>query len=189
MLNTFEVDPFRHINSDYLTKCFIDLNAVVQWTVEQLKPEAHRFEGIVVRGVSGMMVGPMTASLLKKPWCVIRKPGEGTHSDHKTVEGWHGFKTYIIIIDDLTATGGTIRTIQGSLRRHAEDNRQDWEILPECVGFYLYNHQELVWRGDGVNYNYHDKLFLFKEIPARPTVSEQISAAAYAGQRLLADRA
>jgi hypothetical protein len=182
MLN---LDPFDNIASDYLTNCFMDLNRKVQDTVEQLKPHADRFDAIVVRGVPGLLVGPMTASLLDKPWCVIRKPGEGTHSDHKVVEGWHNFKRYIII-DDLIATGGTLKLIQQTINDHARAFPDKWEQgLPECVGFYLFNSSELAWRGDGKNISYNDKYFLFSEIPARPSVAEQIAQAAYTGQRLL----
>jgi hypothetical protein len=168
-------DPFENIASDYLTVCFIDLNEKVRETVEALTPFVDRFEGIVVRGMSGLLVGPMTASLLKKPWCVIRKPGEGTHSDHKVIEGWHNFKTYIII-DDLIATGGTLKLIQQTLRDHARAFQEKWERgLPECVGFYLFSSPELTWRG---THSYNDKYFLFQEIPARPNATEQIFAAA-----------
>lgn len=181
------LDPFTSIASDYLTSCFIDLNAKVEHVVEVLTPHAERFEGIVVRGISGMMVGPMVASRMRKPWCIIRKPGDGTHSDHKTVEGWHNFKTYLII-DDLIATGGTVKLIQTTLRDHARAYPNKWERgIPECVGIYLYNIDDLSWRGNGKNYSYNDKYFLFQEIPARPSVSEQISALAGQGQRLLAD--
>jgi hypothetical protein len=170
------LDPFTNIASDYLTSCFIDLNAKVESVVDKLTP---------VRGVSGMMVGPMVAARMRKPWCIIRKPGDGTHSDHKVVEGWHNFKTYIII-DDLIATGGTIKLIQTTLRDHARAYDYKWERgVPECVGFYLFNHDELAWRGDGKNISYNDKYFLFSEIPARPSVAEQIAQAAYTGQRLL----
>ena len=173
---TTEMDPFQNIASDYLTTCFIDLNAKVEHTVSKLKLDADRFEAIVVRGTSGLLVGPMVAALLKKPWCIIRKPGDSSHSDHR-VEGWRNFKSYIII-DDLIATGETIRTIQKTVRDHARAYPDKWERgLPECVGYYLYNHYELVWRGDGKNYSFHDKYFLFQEIPAKPSVAEQISEA------------
>lgn len=188
--------------SDYLNGCFLDLDGVVQKAVEALRPHVERFEGIVVRGVSGLLVGPMVAALLKKPWCIIRKPGEGTHSDHKVVEGWHNFKTYIVI-DDLAATGGTIKTIQKTLHDHAKAYDHRWERgTPECIGFYLYNCEELAWRGDGKTYSYYDEYFLFQQIPARsveeqigdffkekskgPAAPKQVTAAAYAGQRLLA---
>jgi hypothetical protein len=178
MLNTNDVDPFQNIASDYLTSCFIDLNAKVEFAVEKLKPDAGRFDAIVVRGVSGLLVGPMVASRLGKPWCIVRKPGDGTHSDHKVVEGWYNFKSYIIV-DDLIATGGTIKLIQKTLHEHGKAYREEWQLgVPECVGYYLFNHDELVWRGDGKNYSFHDKYFLFQEIPARPSVSEQIFAAA-----------
>jgi hypothetical protein len=183
MLN---LDPFENIASDYLQVCFIDLDAKVRQAVKALQPFADRIEGIVVRGMSGLLVGPMTAALLKKPWCVIRKPGEGTHSDHKVIEGWHNFTTYIIIIiiDDLIATGGTLKLIQQTLRDHALAYRGERERgLPECVGFYLYNTSELAWRGE--THPYNDQYFLFQEIPARPSVTEQISAAFDSRQKLL----
>jgi hypothetical protein len=183
MLN---LDPEYNIASDYLTYCFRDLDARVERSVMRLKPDAERFEAIVVRGMSGLIVGPMVASRLKKPWCVVRKPGEGTHSDHKAVEGWHNFRSYIIV-DDLIASGGTVRLIQKTIRESALASLNKWERgVPECVGYYLYNHDELVWRGDGKNYSFHDKYFLFQEIPARPSVAEQVAAAIATRQSALA---
>jgi hypothetical protein len=184
-MSELNLDPFENIASDYLQVCFTDLDAKVRETVEALRPHADRFEGVVVRGMSGPLVGPMVASLLKKPWCVVRKPGEGTHSDHKVLEGWHNFKTYIII-DDLTATGGTLKLIQQTLHDHARAFTETWKKgLPECVGFYLYNSSKLKWRRKSEDYSYYDKYFLFEEIPARPSVTEQISAAFDSRQKLL----
>jgi hypoxanthine phosphoribosyltransferase len=175
-----------NIQSDYLNSCFLDLHRKVKETVTKLLPCESRFEAIAVRGTSGLLVGPMVASILDKPWCIIRKPGDGTHSDHKVVEGWTGFKTYLII-DDLIATGGTIRLIQKTLADHARAYWEVWNsVTPECVGYYLFNHEELAWRGDGKTYSPYDKYFIFPEGPLRPSVSEQIAAAIAAGQNDLA---
>jgi hypothetical protein len=175
-----------NIHSDYLNDCFRNLDAKVKETVKKLKPHADRFEAIAVRGVSGLLVGPMVASKLGKPWCVIRKPGEGSHSGHKSVEGWLNFKTYLII-DDLIASGGTLKLIQQTLLDHARAYPHKWENSPpECVGYYLYNCTELQWRGDGKDFSYHDKYFLFPEAPKRPVISDQITEAAAKGQSGLA---
>ena len=172
------LSPVSNIASDYLNQAFQDLGAVVQRAVTMLEVNKDRFEGIVVRGTSGLLVGPMVASELKKPWCIVRKVGDGTHSSHKLVEGWFGFKTYIII-DDLIATGGTLKAIQQTMN-HQAASRGAGEV--ECVGYYLYNFNELVWRGDGKNYAYQDKYFIFPELLQKARIetafAEKIAAAA-----------
>ena len=164
------------IASDYLNACFADLPRVIERAVTKLAPHLERFEGIAVRGTSGLLVGPMVAATLKKPWCIIRKPGDGTHSDYKAVEGWFGFRTYIII-DDLISTGGTLKAIQQLLRDYARSRGH--AVTPRCMGYYLYNWDELKWRGENIrNESYCEKYFLYPEDFKRPTVSKQIAAAA-----------
>jgi hypothetical protein len=175
-----------NIASDYLTKCFFDLDFMVRTSAERLQPHVDRFDAVVVRGMSGLLVGPMVASLLKKPWCIVRKSGECTHSDHKVVEGWHNFKTYIIIIDDLIASGATVKLIQQTIHDQARAYSENWERgIPECVGIYLFNDTRMAWRGNGKDYSYYDLYFLFQEIPARPNGTEQVTTADCKGQGVL----
>lgn len=105
----------------------------------------------------------------------MRKDSDGTHSAQKKVEGWFGFKSYIVI-DDLIATGTTLKIIQREMRDQAKARN----VEPPCmVGFYLYNLDELKWRGDGTNYSYYDRYFIFpdvtEKIPNKPTLSEQVA--------------
>lgn len=149
-----------NIHSDYLDSCFRNLNSVVKQVVKNLKPHADRFEAIAVRGTSGLLVGPMVASLLKKPWCVVRKENDGTHSTHGSVEGWYGFSTYIII-DDLIATGTTMSVIQRLLHDYSKEHCY---TIPLCVGFYLFNSDEIIWRGNGTDYSCHDRYFHYPDV-------------------------
>jgi len=86
------------------------------------------FEVIAVRGVSGLMVGSVLAHQMGKELAIVRKPSEGCHSGHE-IEGFVGSYKYIIV-DDLIATGETIRKIVSGVQ----------EISPraKCVGIYLY---------------------------------------------------
>ena len=83
------------------------------------------FDTIVFRGFSGAVVGPAVALRLRKPWALIRKEGDNSHSC-KSIEGIvHGD---YIIIDDFVATGTTIRKIVTACGN------------ADCVGVYFYDY-------------------------------------------------
>jgi len=83
-----------------------------------------KFDTIVFRGFSGAVVGPVVALRLKKPWALVRKAGDNTHSSHH-VEG--DVSGDYVIIDDFVATGETVKHIVSK----CPDGR--------CVGAYFYD--------------------------------------------------
>lgn len=70
---------------------------------------------IAVRGVSGLLIGPTLAFLTKRPLLVIRKKGDGSHSN-LDIEGDVTVKSYIVV-DDFTCSGNTVVTIVESMYR------------------------------------------------------------------------
>lgn len=86
-----------------------DICEVVNNIVVELEPICNKFDAIAVSGASMMLIAPIVAYKLKKNVILVRKPEEVCNSSYR-VEGKHS-QTYIII-DDLVASGDTIRRIK-----------------------------------------------------------------------------
>ncbi len=71
-----------------------------------------RAASIVCTGVSGLLIGPAVATLLKLPLVVVRRKGDPSHSS-RPCEG-DRVDPYVIV-DDLTASGATIARICDAL--------------------------------------------------------------------------
>lgn len=107
-------------------------DAVVAEAVAKLTPIADTFDAIAFRGVSGALVAPIVAYLLKKDVLVVRKPrtDETSHS-YLTVEGTDAAAPRYLIVDDLIATGKTVDAIIDAVYQSRSK--------AECVGVYCYN--------------------------------------------------
>ena len=88
------------------------------------------FDTIVVRGVSGLIIGPIVAYIMGKKLCVIRKKEENSHAHHdveyETVIGRY------VILDDLMASGKTVEVILKEIGQTSASIGATW------VGLYLY---------------------------------------------------
>lgn len=104
------------INSGYLNCAFspTQLPVLVNQIVKFLGRPSRRntFDSIVVRGVSGMLVGSPVAYRMKLPLVVVRK-SDGNHSG-QSVEGYANVKNYVVI-DDFVSSGDTINEIRTKL--------------------------------------------------------------------------
>jgi adenine/guanine phosphoribosyltransferase-like PRPP-binding protein len=76
---------------------------------------------IAVRGNSGTLVAGAVSMMTGLPIILVRKEGDGSHSDFKVEyseilkkKGASGY----IIIDDIVASGNTIKTIRESIKDH-----------------------------------------------------------------------
>lgn len=83
--------------------------------------------GLVFTGLSGMLIGISVADKTKRPFAVVRKKQDNSHSCSK-IEGHH-FNKYIII-DDFIDTGTSIKRIIKEMNSHNFDSR--------CIGIILY---------------------------------------------------
>lgn len=73
-----------------------------------LREHDSEFDFIVVRGISGLVVGAPVSLSLEKPLVVIRKGGENTHSKvHPNLMKVNGKRG--LFLDDLIASGTTLR--------------------------------------------------------------------------------
>jgi adenine/guanine phosphoribosyltransferase-like PRPP-binding protein len=90
------------------------------------------FEVIACRGVSGIGFASILAYRMSKGLLVVRKPGEGSHSEYREVEGCYPNKGGgWIIVDDLISTGNTVISIYAAVRRNAQG-------CENLLGVYLY---------------------------------------------------
>ncbi len=108
------VEKYQHC--DYLAQALQrqDIEESVRTCVETLKD--RKFDTIAFRGLSGLLIAPIVAHILKKEIIVVRKTPSGrrtleecSHSIHK-VEGHVAAKRYVIL-DDFISGGGTVRAI------------------------------------------------------------------------------
>jgi orotate phosphoribosyltransferase-like protein len=121
------------IRSTYLYNCFdpSTLKKLVNKIVKAIKESGIEFDGFVFRGLSGILIGVPVAMKLNKPYAVVRKKTESSHSDY-LVEGWTPYK--YIIIDDFICSGLTIKNILFEVKKESLKH-----IKPECVGLFLWN--------------------------------------------------
>ena len=121
---------------DYLPVAIFEgnnLEALCFKIAQAIRESKVRFSAIAFQGMSGAMVAPMVASLLRKKLILVRKKGVlGSHSPY-TVEGYLESKTYIIL-DDFTESGETCRNIMESVKNcNAEEKSK-----PQCRGIFVY---------------------------------------------------
>lgn len=65
------------------------------------------FDGLLVRGTSGVVFGSVLAHRLKKRLVVVRKKDDGSHSSNNVENIAKGDK--LVFVDDLIASGSTLR--------------------------------------------------------------------------------
>jgi adenine/guanine phosphoribosyltransferase-like PRPP-binding protein len=92
-----------------------DLGIVVDDIVTELKGTRRKFDSIVVRGVSGLLVGPPVALALGKHLMIVRKPDEQSH-DHTPVINAKCGALRAVFLDDFRCTGTTEHECHMALR-------------------------------------------------------------------------
>lgn len=90
-----------------------------------------RFDTILVRGTSGLLVGPIVAQKMRKELIVNRKQ-DGNHSG-KPLEGFTKPRQFIIV-DDFICTGNTVKVMLGEMAKKYP--------MAKCVGIFG-------WRASG----------------------------------------
>lgn len=137
-------------NGDYDNGQLGDLGATIDLAFEYLSHEWHRskFDAIVVRGISGLLVGPAVAVRLGVPLVVVRKPGDASHStgDNPPPERpatVHGIdrraSLRVLFLDDFISSGATYRAAKEAVERESEYR---------VVASYSYRDNKLVDRTD-----------------------------------------
>lgn len=103
--------------------------------VKLIRESGIKFDAIAVRGNSGLLLGPLVATVLNKGLILVRKDCQ-SHASY-TVEGCTEVKRYIIV-DDLIESGKTIKEMRDKI---GPSN------LIKCVGVFLYSSDILSDRG------------------------------------------
>ena len=77
--------------------------------IDRLKEAEVKRPNIIMRGVSGLVVGAVVAAKLKVPMGVIRKDDEDSHS-YESIEGFDKLDSArdLVIVDDFVSSGSTI---------------------------------------------------------------------------------
>ena len=114
-------------------------NKVIIKTVCELRKISDVFDSIACSGISGLIVVPQIAEILKKNIVIIRKDTEERYSEF-IIEGVTPFK--YIIVDDLICSGQTIRHIKNTLKSEAPRSH--------CVGVYCYMPEECAYRSNNM---------------------------------------
>jgi adenine/guanine phosphoribosyltransferase-like PRPP-binding protein len=83
-----------------------------------MRPYRDEFDSIIVRGVSGLLVGAPVALSLKKELLVVRKPSEDCH-DATRVVNWQNAGHIAVFVDDFHNTGRTQRICAEELEKIA----------------------------------------------------------------------
>lgn len=93
----------------------------------------HPFDAIAFTGCSGAAFAYPLSAKMKIPLICVRKK-DGSHND-RPLEGFLGAKKFLIV-DDFIASGGTIRKIVATIKKHAKMKNK----YPKPVGVFLYDH-------------------------------------------------
>jgi adenine/guanine phosphoribosyltransferase-like PRPP-binding protein len=109
-------------------------NSVIIKTVCELRKISDAFDSIACAGISGLIIVPQIAEILKKNIVIIRKDSEKRYSDFQ-IEGVTPFR--YVIVDDLICSGQTIRHIKNTLKRESPRST--------CVGVYTYMPDECAY--------------------------------------------
>ncbi|SKA18081.1 hypothetical protein SAMN02745126_04021 [Enhydrobacter aerosaccus] len=103
---------------------------IASWIAANKESITH----IVCSGVSGQAVAWPVSYKLGLPVCVVRKEGEQSHAG--CISGYGELQDYVIL-DDLIATGNTIRYITGKIDATYRSGKQ-YDTEPRCRAVFLY---------------------------------------------------
>ena len=139
--------------SSYLNKVLnrAERKLVIATAVRKLRKIKDKFDAIAVTGSSGLLIGPAVADKLDKELILVRKDKDNSHSclaiEH---DGISQLDVRYIILDDMVASGDTVRAI------HRKISENGYGVNFDYVGLYLYNQN-----AESFSYR-HDKLAFHK---------------------------
>ena len=107
--STLRMMSYDDYNPDEMAK-------VVTRAVRMLNKHKGEFDSIVVRGVSGLMIGAPVALKMGKPLLVVRKPNELRHTSVPIANHVRSGDRYIIL-DDFVSSGVTARSIAYAMKK------------------------------------------------------------------------
>lgn len=115
-MNPRPIGHASHLSPVYsCPRKYAELVSAVTKRVKVLKQHL-RFEGLAFRGNSGAAVACPVALALGLPMMYVRKPSEKSHSSLKA-EGPDRPLESVLVVDDLIASGDTMREIEAACLR------------------------------------------------------------------------
>lgn len=102
--------------------------------VRRVKKDGLLFDGIAVRGVSGISLGSIVSFKYNIPLVIVRK-GEESHSPYKVEwdpRVFRGGTKNLLFFDDLISTGLTARTVEDAVAEF--DFKIPFHYLYNCYG-------------------------------------------------------
>jgi adenine/guanine phosphoribosyltransferase-like PRPP-binding protein len=126
----------REYCSWYLLPAFVDLKKNLSKARRLLKAAALDFDAVACRGVSGIVFASPLALSLGKPLIVVRKSGDGSHSNNHVECGveWENVKRWLFV-DDFISSGATMTEVNKALIA------VDPKLV--CAGRLLYSRMEV----------------------------------------------
>lgn len=134
------------VRGNYFQCGFVHQNEILAAFTQVLERNAFgEFDGIVCRGVSGLLVSSILANRFNLKLLVARKMGESSHDATDIAVGDYSIRKFIIV-DDFVESGETIleclkcveRTKKSWTFESIHGSREDIPEM-EYVGCFLYN--------------------------------------------------
>lgn len=150
----------------------------IETAIRDLTPHLGEFDAIAFRGMSGALIAPEIARRLNKGLIMVRKQTEDSHSSYKA-EGLLGCR--YVIVDDMIASGDTVKAIQKTIRAEEDENA----ICPrsQCVGLWMHRVECYARGWMGLDYAKREKLIV--DFPA--TQPAEVAPPVVEGPELAAD--
>ena len=100
----------------YISECFNrkEQDKTIRQIKELIKKHNLQFDGFVVTGVSGIVMGSILCRSLRKDLVIVRKDNDGSHSGY-SVENYKTSKNYIFL-DDFVSSGKTFRRVKDKIK-------------------------------------------------------------------------
>lgn len=103
------------------------------------KLSGAEFDSIAFIGLSGALLAPTLAYVMKKELIALRKSDENSHSFH-TIEGFAKSQRYIVV-DDFMCSGATVRGVIQRMEKFAPQAK--------LVGLYMYSDEHFYSSANG----------------------------------------
>lgn len=88
-----------------------DLALVVRKTCKTLRKYRAHFDCIVVRGMSGVVVGSPVSLRFRVPLVIVRKESDNGHSSYRGIINPKGLGDCPLFLDDFVSSGATRKAV------------------------------------------------------------------------------
>jgi len=119
-------------HSPYLNDALTRQDSMLECAMQTLDEHKDKFDAIVCTGISGLLVGPTLAYMLSKRLAIVRKDCDRNNHATERVESGLNKKDRWIFVDDLIASGETIRHVERTMNKLIG-------FEGKMAGHYLYN--------------------------------------------------